>query len=81
MNSTGAKFKMSKIDRLTNKQIIIVFCVQTICCLISAIFGTIYTFVIQKYTYLEFSESQSAWETKWPLMVIKNTGTWILLFT
>lgn len=81
MNSTGARFKMSKIDRLTNKQIIIVFCVQTICCLISAIFGTIYTLVIKDYTYLGFAGVQSAWETDWPLMIIKNTGTWILLFT
>jgi len=37
--------------------------------------------VIQDYTYLGFAAGSSVWETSWPLMIIKNTGTWILLFT
>ena len=39
MNSTSAKFKMSKIEKETNKQIVIVFFVQVIICFTSAIIG------------------------------------------
>lgn len=46
MNSSSAKFKMSRIERLTNKQIIIVFCVQILLCFVGAIFGTVYQFQI-----------------------------------
>jgi len=42
MNSSNAKFKMSRIERLTNKQIAIVFIVQVFICLVAAIFGTIF---------------------------------------
>ncbi len=42
MNSAPPKFKMSRIDRLTNKQILLVFAVQTILCFISAIFATVF---------------------------------------
>jgi hypothetical protein len=82
MNSTGAKFKMSRIDQITNKQIVLIFCMQTVLCLIAATFATILQLnVVYKYSYLEFSVTDSLWNTSWPLMVLKTTGTWILLFT
>jgi magnesium-transporting ATPase (P-type) len=53
MNSTGAKFKMSRIDQLTNKQIVLVFCMQIMLCLVAATFATILQLnVVRKYNYL-----------------------------
>ncbi|CDW78607.1 phospholipid-translocating p-type flippase family protein [Stylonychia lemnae] len=79
MNSTGAKFKMSRIERETNKQILIVFIVQVICCFIGAIIGTIYQLDLVEDQYLGLQLDASTW----PILVqiIKQTGTWILIFT
>ena len=41
MNSANSKFKMSSIEKGTNKQIILIFVVQMIMCLSAAIIGTI----------------------------------------
>lgn len=79
MNSSSAKFKMSGLEKGTNKHIIQIFCVQTLLCFIAAIFGTFYQLSLLDVPYLDFRAS--VWETSWPLMIIKQTGTWILIFT
>ena len=82
MNSSNSKFKMSRIERITNRQIVLVFMVQILLCLIGSIFGTIYQFQIKDYSYLLNKNAIiSVWETNWFLMILKQTGTWILIFT
>lgn len=41
MNSANSRFKMSTIEKGTNKQIILIFVVQLLMCLASAIIGTV----------------------------------------
>ena len=79
MNSTSAKFKMSRIERETNKQIIIVFVVQVICCFIGAIIGVIYQIDLSDEHYLALEEDMNAGLVIYG--VVKQTGTWILIFT
>lgn len=80
MNSTTARFKMSKIERETNKQILIVFIVQVICCFIGAIIGTFIQFDLYDASYLSLpSNFRSAGNAM--LTIVKQTGTWILIFT
>jgi phospholipid-transporting ATPase len=71
MNSANSRFKMSTIEKGTNKQIILIFIVQLIMCLTSAIIGT----SLQdhtKLTYLELDNGKdSDWNTNWFLMILK----------
>ncbi len=64
MNSSNARFKMSKIERETNKQIIIVFVVQVICCFIGAICGTVWQTQLKENNswYLGIKDGVSAWD-------------------
>lgn len=62
MNSSNAKFKMSKIEKLTNKQIIIVFFVQIVLCFIAAVVGTLWQLDIKVgHKYLALNDSESKW--------------------
>lgn len=80
MNSTSAKFKMSKIEKETNKQIVIVFFVQVIICFTSAIIGVFMQFDLLPSDYLGFGrDTTHATDTAYD--IIKKTGTWILIFT
>lgn len=87
MNSSSARFKKSKLDRQTNSQIIQVFFVQCMLCLIGAIFGTVYQLRLRDFSYLGLrwvdptTGEGSWWDSSWILMIIKQTGTWILIFT
>lgn len=76
MNSNNAKFKISRIERQTNRQIIIVFLVQIVLCLIGSIFGAIYKFRIEGFDYLDYKDN-----TNWFLLILSQMGTWILIFT
>ena len=82
MNSSSAKFKMSKIERETNRQIILMVIVQFVFCLCCAVIGTI-TQVGMKTTHLYLCEQSptSAFDKYWPLIILRSTGTWILIFT
>jgi len=80
MNSTAARFKMSKIEKETNKQIVLVFIVQVICCFIAALIGTFMQYDLNKSTtYLGRVDLSNA--ARFVLTVVKQTGTWILIFT
>jgi len=57
MNSTSARFKMSKIEKETNKQIVIVFLVQVVICFISAIVGVFQEIDLIPATYLGFNST------------------------
>ena len=79
MNSSNSKFKMSRLERTTNKQILIIFVVQVICCLIGAILSVSYqTYLENNTSYLSL---QSTSGSNSFVLVLKSTGTWILIFT
>ena len=81
MNSTGATYKTSNIMRITNRQILYVFIIQIIAASIGSAIGT--TWMIENLKtakYLDFVETDE-WNSNWGLLFIKNTGTWILIFT
>jgi len=66
MISTGARFKMSTIERGTNRQIAIVFVVQLVFCLFGAILCTVYSIQMTDASYVEDTDSSStsAWDSK-----------------
>ena len=77
---------MSKLELGTNKQIILVFFIQLFLCLIGAIVGSTWMVINREKTnsYLVFSKEEQkpdAWSTNWALLLVKTTGTWILIFT
>ena len=67
--------------KITNRQILYVFCIQVICSVIGSAIGT--TWMINNLTeakYLGFVTTDK-WSSSWGLLFIKTTGTWILIFT
>jgi len=81
MNSAGATYKSSNIMRITNRQILYVFCIQIICSMIGSAIGTTWMINnLESATYLKF-DKDDAWNSNWGLLFIKTTGTWILIFT
>lgn len=79
MNSSNAKFKLSKLERQTNKQIIIVFVIQIIFCLIAAAISITMqkTMLEDKAGYLDLIKQ----EESVIMLLISKTGGWILIFT
>jgi magnesium-transporting ATPase (P-type) len=71
MNSTSAKFKMSKLEKLTNRQIILIFCFQIIVCFIAAIFAAFYQQEIKVADYLALKDSTDPWVTNVALLIIQ----------
>jgi magnesium-transporting ATPase (P-type) len=80
MNSSNTRFKMSRLEKTTNKQILIVFVVQVICCLIGAILSVSWQTYLKDHSawYLGLQTSGSSNQV---LLVLQQTGTWILIFT
>jgi len=81
MNSANSKFKMSTIEKGTNRQIILIFFVQIGMCLFSSIFGTIWQKNMNGDAYLDFDVDNKVWDTNPGLMILRMTGTWVLIFT
>jgi phospholipid-transporting ATPase len=80
-NSSSAKYKMSKIEKITNMQIIYIFCVQIILCMVAAMIATLWiTDNLDEYWYLNFDTSDP-WVTKKLRVFVKAAGTWQLIFT
>lgn len=71
MNSANSKYKMSTIEKGTNKQIILIFLVQLLMCLGSAIVGTVWQ-DNTKVDYLDLTEEHSlTWDRVPFLMILK----------
>ena len=81
MNSANAKYKMSSIEKGTNKQIILIFVVQILMCLTCAIVGSVWQFNMGYETYLAITKDSTPWERNIFLMTLRMTGTWVLIFT
>lgn len=60
MNSANSKYKMSTIEKGTNRQIILIFFVQLLMCLFSSVFGAIWQNNLGDPAYLDFKDS---WDT------------------
>ena len=71
MNSRSSKFKMSKLEKQTNRQIIYIFCFQTIVCFIAAVFATIYQSEIKVAPYLALNGSNDPWVNNSALLIIQ----------
>ena len=81
MNSSGATYKVSNISKVTNRQILYVFCIQIICAVIGSSIGSSWMVDnLDSAKYLDFDKNDE-WNSNWGLQFIKNTGTWILIFT
>lgn len=81
MNSTGATYKTSNIMRITNRQILYVFCIQVLAAVIGSLIGTSWMIGnLEEASYLDFNEDDK-WNSNFGLLFLKNTGTWILIFT
>jgi len=82
-NSAQARFKKSRIDKLTNRQILYVFIMQVIMCLTGGIIGTIWLRSMKEGTepYLHMNSETDIWQTSWFLSTLQRFGTWILIFT
>ena len=81
MNSTGATYKTSNIMHITNRQILYVFCIQILASIIGSLIGTSWMIDnLDEATYLNFDENDE-WNSNFSLLFLKNTGTWILIFT
>jgi len=71
MNASKPKFKLSKLQKLTNRQIIYIFLVQTVVCAIAAAIGTIQTKqLFNKASYLEIAETDDPWLNNTALLVL-----------
>lgn len=81
MNASKPKFKLSKLQKLTNRQIIYIFLVQTVVCGIAATIATLQHNKLDRASYLEIAETDDPWLNNTALLVLQQTGTWILLFT
>ena len=85
-NSTGARTKFSRVEKQTNMQIIFIFGLQCVLCLVATVYGTFW-----KQTYTEQTEWYLAlkgvkgnggiFERYWILNAIQRYFTWILIFT
>jgi len=82
-NSSSARSKRSRIERMTNSQIVAVFIMQVCCCLFGAIFGTFWLSynLEQVNDYLRVSDGQIPSGADWVFDALKRFGTWILIFT
>ena len=80
-NSVKSRQKKSKMELDTNRNIIFIFLVQVLCCILGAVIGATWM-VNHLYTakYLQFDE-EDPWSSNWFLLFIKTTGTWFLIFT
>ena len=70
MNSTGATYKTSNIMRITNRQILYVFCIQVISAIIGSLIGTSWMIDnLDDATYLDFDEDDK-WNSNFGLLFI-----------
>ena len=80
LNSTKARAKASKLERLMNKQIIIVFIFQLLFCLFSSLYGAVwYSNHSNELSYLEIDRTQSV-DNSFAYNLIVRYGNWLIIF-
>jgi len=80
MNSNNSRYKLSTIEKDTNRQVYIIFQIQTVLCIVAATYATIWNFNYS-YPYLHPADETAQWESNRFLFWIKTAFTWLLLFT
>lgn len=82
-NSTSARAKYSRVEKQTNINIIFIFCLQLLLCLVATIVGTIWrNYYIDSIPYLNLrGQEDNLFDKLWYLNAVQRYGTWILLFT
>lgn len=83
MNSTTSTVKMSKIERSSNKYILMTICVQCLLSLQSAIFTSVWAYLHSDntYYYLELTHKIDYDLSKWvtlPIQILINFGKWFM---
>ena len=82
-NYGQAKYKLSSIERETNKQILLIFLIQLVLCLVAATYGTVWNFQVD-LVYLKSAAADfryGLWTTSGFLFWVRTGGTWLLLFS
>jgi len=84
-NSSGARTKFSRIEKQTNIQILFIFGLQCVLCLIAMIMGTFWrTQYSETMPYLALTDTfaeVTIFDSNWVLNSIQRYFTWILIFT
>ena len=80
MNSSKPVYKTSKVMKITYKAIISILIAQAILGSIAALAGSTWMVRNLEVSYLNFSQTKK-WETKFWLMALKMSGTWMLIMT
>lgn len=85
-NSVGARTKFSRIEKQTNIQILFIFGLQCVLCLMAMVMGTFWWKAYSgKMPYLAltdtFASEISVFDRNWMLNAIQRYFTWILIFT
>ena len=84
-NSTGARTKFSRIEKQTNIQILFIFGLQCVLCLIAMVIGTFWRRQYsEKMPYLALTDTFAVvtiFDRNWVLNAIQRYFTWILIFT
>ena len=70
MNSTGAVYKISNIQHITNKQIWLVFGVQIFCAIIGSIIGSTWTVANYEAAVYLGIDKEDEWASTWGLLFI-----------
>lgn len=86
-NSVGARAKFSRVEKQTNLQILFIFGLQCILCLIATVYGAFWrehnTEKLKVYLDLSGANGSGAsiFDKHWILNAVQRYFTWILLFT
>ena len=79
-NNAKRRYKMSRLMKITNKQIIMIFIAQFILSSIGSLMGSSWMIANLDLHYLKFDKTDE-WNTNWGLQFFKTTCTWVLIFT
>jgi len=81
LNSVGARPKSSRLENLMNKEVLTIFIIQNIWCLLSSIYATIW-YESSKDFFLELLEEEQSYKISPTFSyLVERYGSWLLLFT
>lgn len=83
LNISGARFKQSRLEKETNKSIIVIVIFLLLLSFMAATYGALWDVFEKKgasfYLHFKKAKGDDAWDTLWPLILIADAGTWILI--
>lgn len=83
MNTSNARVKMSRNERMLNRQIIYIFIMQLILCVFASIYGTLWERANREksYEYLHIAFVHKKVWMNYLVWTLVRFGSWILMFT